>query len=207
MSCALLMPCSHRKFLGLSFTNTAFSFTRRTCIAASKTIMKEALSAVDEHGPVLWIEQAFTVAACIIFSLDAFHRNPNESEWEEHRKQVSDGIAYLKRFEYSKIATRGVQLLSSLRRALEDVGSRKRPRDTDDGETQLREKRAKSFDIKGFIQEVSQNLHVTTPAATPIAEQMESAAEIAWDNIYDLLPPGAGFGGQNLFDDFFSFQA
>ena len=70
----------------------------------------------------------------------------------------------------------------------------------------MRDKRARSFDIKGFIQEVSQNLHVSTPAATPIAEQMESAAEIAWDNIYDLLPPGAGFGGQNLFDDFFSFQ-
>ena len=167
--------------------------------------MKEALSAVDENGPVLWIEQAFTVAACIIFSLDAFHRNPNESEWEEHRKHVSEGITYLKRYEYSKIATRGVQLLSSLRRALEEVGSRKRPRDGDD-ELEPSEKRAKSFDIKEFIQEVSQNLHVTTPAATPIAEQMESAAEIAWDNIYDLLPPGAGFGGQNLFDDFFSFQ-
>jgi hypothetical protein len=167
--------------------------------------MKEVLSAMDESGPVLWIEQAFTVAACIIFSLDAFHRNPNESEWEEHRKHVSEGIEYLKRFEYSKIATRGVQLLSSLRRALEDVGSRKRPRDEDDT-VRPNEKRLKSFDIKGFIQEVSQNLQVTTPAATPIAEQLASAAEIAWDNIYDFLPPGAGFGGQNLFDDFFSFQ-
>jgi hypothetical protein len=166
--------------------------------------MKEALSAVDENGPVLWIEQAFVVAACIIFSLDAFQRDPHESEWEEHRKQVSEGIGYLKRFEYSKIATRGVELLSSLHRALEDVGSRKRPREEED-DLQSHAKRAKSFDIKEFIQEVSQNLHVTTPAATPSAEQFENAAEIAWDNIYDLLPPGAGFGGQNLFDDFFSF--
>ncbi|KIW04601.1 uncharacterized protein PV09_04349 [Verruconis gallopava] len=193
----------HRKFLGLSFTNSAFSFTRRTCLAASKTIMKEALSAVDENGPILWIEQAFTVAACIIFSLDAFHRNPNENEYEEHRKYVSDGITYLKRFENSKIATRGVQLLSSLQQALE-VG-RKRPRDEDTEDPCPAEKRVK-FDIKEFIKQVSQNLQVTTPAATPIAEQMESAAEIAWDNIYDLLPPGAGFGGQNLFDDFFAFH-
>lgn len=168
--------------------------------------MKEALSAVDESGPVLWIEQAFTVAACIIFSLDAFHRNPNESEWEEHRKHVSEGIDYLKRFEYSKIAIRGVQLLSSLRRALEDVGSRKRAGDENDP-ARPAHKRLKSFDIQGFIQEVSLNLQVTTPAATPVAKQLESAAGIAWDTIYDFLPPGAGFGGQNLFDDFFSFQA
>jgi hypothetical protein len=30
----------HRKFLGLSFSNSAFSFTRRTCVAAAKTILK-----------------------------------------------------------------------------------------------------------------------------------------------------------------------
>ncbi|KAK4901806.1 hypothetical protein LTR27_001578 [Elasticomyces elasticus] len=42
----------HRKFLSMSFTNTAFTFTRRTCIAASKTILKEFRQATDEDGPV-----------------------------------------------------------------------------------------------------------------------------------------------------------
>ena len=101
----------HRKFLGLSFTNSAFSFTRRTCIAASKTILKEALSANDEQGPVLWIEQAFSVAAGIILSLDLFHRSATEKEFGEHSGLVEDAIEYLKRFEGSKIASRGVQLL------------------------------------------------------------------------------------------------
>jgi hypothetical protein len=166
--------------------------------------MKEALSAVDENSPILWIEQAFTVAAGIIFSLDAFHRGPNEKEFEEHKKHVSEAIAYLRRFEYSKIALRGVKLLSSLHQALEDTRSRKRPRDNDN-DVYTAEKRARNFDIATFIREVSQNLHVTTPVTSPIAEHVESTAEIAWNNIYDLLPPGAGFGGQNLFDDFFSF--
>jgi hypothetical protein len=166
--------------------------------------MKEALSAVDESSPILWIEQAFTVAAGIIFSLDAFHRNPNESEFDEHRNQVTEAIAYLKRFEYSKIAIRGVLLLSSLQRSLEDVKSRKRRREDDDT-TYSPDKRARNFDISGFIKEVSQNLNVTTPAATPTAPEVDNPAEVSWDNIYDLLPPGAGFGGQNLFDDFFSF--
>ncbi|KNG47730.1 hypothetical protein TW65_05535 [Stemphylium lycopersici] len=100
----------HRKFLGLSFTNSAFSFTRRTCIAASKTILKEALSANDEQGPVLWIEQAFSVAAGIILGLDLFHRAPTEKEFGEHNGLVEDAIEYLKKFEGSRIASRGVQL-------------------------------------------------------------------------------------------------
>jgi hypothetical protein len=194
----------HRKFLGLSFTNSAFSFTRRTCLAASKTIMKEAMSAVDENGPVLWIEQGFSVAAAIIFSFDAFHRSPGEPEYDEHRRQVSDAITYLKRFEYSKIATRGVLLLSSLQKSLEECRSRKRPRE--DEETGYVADQRAAFDIRGFIKDVSNNLNVTSPAPIHIGKQVESAAEIAWDDIYNLLPPGAGFGGQNIFDDFFSFS-
>lgn len=166
--------------------------------------MKEALSAVDENSPILWIEQAFTVAAGIIFSLDAFHRNPNEAEFGEHRQLVVDAIAYLKRFEYSKIAIRGVLLLSSLQRSLEDLGSRKRRREDGD-ESFSPDKRARTFDLASFIQEVSQNLNVSTPTTTPVAQEVENQGEFMWDNIHDLLPPGAGFGGQNLFDDFFSF--
>ncbi len=110
----------HRKFLGLSFTNSAFSFTRRTCIAASKTILKEALSGSDEQGPVLWIEQAFSVAAGIILSLDILHRSASEKEFDEHTRLVVDAIGYLSRFENSKIAARGVRLLSGLQRELQE---------------------------------------------------------------------------------------
>lgn len=55
----------HRKFLGLSFSNPAFQFTRKTCIAASKNILKEQKQAVNDGGPVLWIYRAFSVAASV----------------------------------------------------------------------------------------------------------------------------------------------
>lgn len=53
----------HRKFLGMSFVNPLFSRTRRTCVAAARTIIKELREADSDGGPVLWIHHAFIVAA------------------------------------------------------------------------------------------------------------------------------------------------
>jgi hypothetical protein len=105
----------HRAFLGRSFTEPAFDFTRRTCMQAAKTILKEARQAYDEEGPVLWIDQAFMVAAGITLALDIFHRKPSEPEHDEHRKLVDNTISMLGKFDNnSMIAVRGVRLLSSL---------------------------------------------------------------------------------------------
>ncbi|KAL2394473.1 hypothetical protein ABEF95_000349, partial [Exophiala dermatitidis] len=103
----------HRAFLGRSFTEPAFDFTRRTCMAAAKTILKEARQAYED-GPMLWIDQAFMVAAGITLALDIFHRKPAEPEYDEHRKLVDNTINMLGKFENSMIALRGIRLLSSL---------------------------------------------------------------------------------------------
>ncbi|KAJ5587176.1 uncharacterized protein N7459_002941 [Penicillium hispanicum] len=55
----------HRKFLWSSFTNPAFTFTRKTCIAAAKTILREQKQLAQEDGPILWIYHAFAVAASV----------------------------------------------------------------------------------------------------------------------------------------------
>ncbi|KAJ5151315.1 uncharacterized protein N7482_010567 [Penicillium canariense] len=55
----------HRKFLSLSFVNPMFEFTRKTCVAASRTIIKEQKEATRNGGPILWIHQAFSVTASI----------------------------------------------------------------------------------------------------------------------------------------------
>jgi hypothetical protein len=55
----------HRKFLSLSFVNPMFEFTRKTCVAASRTIIKEQKEATRDGGPMLWIHQAFSVAASV----------------------------------------------------------------------------------------------------------------------------------------------
>ena len=199
----------HRKFLGLSFTNSAFSFTRRTCIAASKTILKEALSANDEQGPILWIEQAFSVAAGIILSLDTFHRSVSEKEFEEHKRLVTDTIKYLKQFDNSKIASRGVELLSALQEELREGGNvevRKRPRTAENSDVTSSPKRTRLFNVDKFISNVSQNLQVTTPATTPTSEIPEMEGDTSWNSFTNFLPPQTGFGGQSMFDELLSFQ-
>ena len=51
----------HRAFISSSFTNPSFQMTRNTCIAAAKTILKEAKQEQDEDGPVIWIDQVRAV--------------------------------------------------------------------------------------------------------------------------------------------------
>ncbi|KAH7109110.1 c6 zinc finger domain-containing protein [Dendryphion nanum] len=104
----------HRSFLSDSFTNPAFAFTRRTCLAASKTIIKEYKCVVEEDGPILWIHQAFSVAASIILLLDILHRDPSETECAEHRQLVEDTMKILRTCRNSMIATRGIDLLGAL---------------------------------------------------------------------------------------------
>jgi len=53
----------HRRFLGMSFRDSRFAFTRKTCLAAAKTIINEVNQDYPAESPVLWTMQAFSVAA------------------------------------------------------------------------------------------------------------------------------------------------
>lgn len=130
----------HRHFLGRSFTEPTFARTRETCMTAAKTILKEAKTGYEGEGPVLWIDQAFIVAAGITLSLDLFHLSPSDSHFDEHRKHVEIAISTLGKFENSMIAIRGIRLLSSLlteqarltaNQSLDNYNRAKRARDTE----------------------------------------------------------------------------
>jgi hypothetical protein len=173
-------------------------------LAASKTILREAFAAQDENGPVLWIDQAFSVAAGIILSLDVFHRTSSEREFEEHKQLVTDTIDYLKIFTHSKIAVRGVQVLSFLRQKLEEIGStesRKRPH-ADESDSGRSQKRARGFDIQSLIRDVSQSLGVTSPVTTFATPAFEPSNN-AWDAFDGIMPAQTGLDEQYLFDNFF----
>ncbi|KAL3299795.1 C6 zinc finger domain-containing protein [Colletotrichum asianum] len=105
----------HRSFLSDSFINPAFAFTRRTCLAASKTIIKEYKCVVEEDGPTLWIHQAFSVAASVILLLDVLHRSPNDRESVEHKQLAETVVEILHYHRNSMIAVRGIKLLDSHR--------------------------------------------------------------------------------------------
>ncbi|KAK2025434.1 hypothetical protein LX32DRAFT_703441 [Colletotrichum zoysiae] len=148
----------HRSFLSDSFTNPAFAFTRLTCIAASKTIIKEYKAVCREDGPVLWVHQAFSVAASIILLLDVLHRAPGESEHVEHRQMAESVIEILKSYGNSTIAVRGIRLLQALIVEVSDATSsrpmpsqnRKRSRDGS-GPCTTRGKSKVNFDVHSFV--------------------------------------------------------
>ncbi|PVH71544.1 hypothetical protein DL98DRAFT_503508, partial [Cadophora sp. DSE1049] len=105
----------HRRFLGMSFHDKKFAFTRRTCLAAAKTIINELKQDLPEESPILWTTQAFSVAAAIILSLDNFNRHQSARESEEHRQLITDTISILsKSISISSIAARGTRLLTDL---------------------------------------------------------------------------------------------
>jgi Fungal Zn(2)-Cys(6) binuclear cluster domain len=221
----------HRSFLGRSFTNHAFAFTRRTCIAAAKTILKEAKQAYDEEGPLLWIDQAFMVAAGITLSLDIFHRNEQEQEFEEHRKLVQNTIRMLGKFDNSMIAVRGMRLLSSLlteqaRLAADQALDQHRKRSLAGGSHEPNAKRQK-FDIPKFVENFysddsfTQSLKGMPKAATDsdvnqVATTQEPSTDPAIDNsipadfgyetFAELFPPQTGISNAFLFEDLLNFD-
>ena len=199
----------HRRFLGLSFTNTAFAFTRRTCVAAAKTILKEALSTSDQSGPVLWIEQAFSVAAGIVLSLDIAHRDHQVEDLENHNVLMGRTIGYLKSFQGSKIASRGARLLSSLQVEMHRGSFRgmgKRQRVTAEEQLSRSTKRPRVLSPGQNIAQASQSQSLETPTTSNATEYSVGVHGSTWDTSIHDLPFDFTLGPQGLFDDLLSFQ-
>jgi hypothetical protein len=166
----------HRSFLSDSFTNSAFAFTRRTCLAASKTIIKEYRAVVEEDGPILWIHQAFAVAAGIILSLDILHRDQHSQEYTEELELVDTVVAILHSCRNSTIATRGTKLLEAL---LTEIS--KRPQ-APHGTKRTRDGTAvKHFDVPAFVKTLQEHesvqRHDLAPPALQESSSMYASAE------------------------------
>jgi hypothetical protein len=147
----------HRKFLGASFTNPVFTFTRRCCLAAARTIISESRHVASEQGPILWIYHAFVVAASIIVCLDLLHRDANDADFAAQRKLVEDGLQVLKILQPSMIAKRGEGLISALLKAALrscrdfDVSRKRKAEDFRPSSQQSDHKWRRGFDVQGFV--------------------------------------------------------
>lgn len=211
----------HRSFLSESFTNPAFGFTRRTCLAASKTIIKEYKFVVEEDGPILWIHQAFSVAASIILLLDVLHRDPSDKEYAEHKQLVEDTVEILKRCQNSMIATRGEKLLSALLKEIPEScdgtnGGRKRRAEEMDHMSHREgrsQKRQRMFDVSTFVKsfcgDASQSSGARTSSSLHASHTSSSAQQppFAQFNLDDTDPSmmGSHEGLQDMaHDPFFS---
>lgn len=212
----------HRPFLGKSFTEPTFSFSRRACLSASKSILKEAKQAYDEEGPTLWIDQAFMVAAGITLALDIFHRKEGEPELEEHRRLVETTINMLGKYDDSMIGLRGCRLLASLlaeqaklcaNNQLENMRKH-----AIEGVDQGAEKRQK-FDVPRFVEQFVGGASFTSGLKTngqapPPAQNEATTTSIdpvddgtyTYERFEQLFPPQAGISNNFLFEDLLNFD-
>ncbi|KIW47071.1 uncharacterized protein PV06_02679 [Exophiala oligosperma] len=155
MSSAHKIIMIHRKFLGLSFSNPVFAFTRRTCLAASKTILKEYQASSDDiTSPMLWTHQAFSVAACIIICFDILH---SASAGQDEEYLVGQTIEHLQSCRHrSMIAARGVKVLKALQKQIARRAEvRRRPADSSRDEPPR--KRRRGFDAAEFARSLVDN--------------------------------------------------
>ncbi|KKY15335.1 putative cmp dcmp deaminase zinc-binding protein [Phaeomoniella chlamydospora] len=186
----------HRKFLSMSFTNAAFAFTRRTCLAASKTILKEfiAMSGETDQGPTFWTHQAFSVAACIIIFLELLHQESLDGLADTQYSLVLETLEILSRIQKrSMIAFRGVKLLKALQKQVgqqvfptQDKRGNKRGHDNNDGTPR---KRQRLFDITSFIQHFHGFNEAATNQCPTNAQATEGALSV--DGTPSSAPPSA----------------
>jgi hypothetical protein len=200
----------HRSFLSESFTNPAFSFTRRTCLAAARTIIKGYKSTVDDDEPTLWIHQAFSVAASIILILDVLHRSPNETEYKEHKQLAEDTVEILRQCQNSMIATRGVKLLSALFEEVEGIRPHTRKRRHDGSQAQLDwpiDAKRTAFSVPTFVKSFCNGQRsATLPTSQAIMDyrstpDTDMSSTVA--DIYPLITASQDISGN--FDNYASF--
>ena len=210
----------HRGFLGPSFEKATFAYTRSACMAAAKTILKEARQAYDEDGPQLWIDQAFMVAAGITLAMDIFYRKPNEPEHAEHRKLVENTISMLGKFDNSVLAHRGTWLLSSMlaERSLENY--RKRTHDSVGDRGQPKKPK---FNVPKFVESANDSFtnflrtadkgveplmdqYGLGEARTPAPQELAITSDLRYETFEQLFPPQTGISNNFLFEDLLNFD-
>ncbi|KAH7000995.1 hypothetical protein EDB80DRAFT_647935 [Ilyonectria destructans] len=196
----------HRSFLSKSFSNPAFAFTRKTCLAASKTIIKEYKCVVSEDGPVLWIYQAFAVAASIILILDLLHSESNEPHNTEHFQLVHDIIEILSKCRNSTIASRGVKILTALRDEASATMRQGRKRASGDKDANPQpQKRSRLFNVPAFVKTFCEDQKSPVPQAS--RPQASTHPAVLADYFFESGPFDEG-SIENLFhlasQDFYS---
>ncbi|KAJ4293268.1 hypothetical protein N0V90_008550 [Kalmusia sp. IMI 367209] len=103
----------HQSFLGRSFKDARFTYSRWACISSAKTIL-EAMERRHPKEPQWWVEQAFVVTAGLCLGLDLFHRLNHEPEAVEGHEWIEKAIKILEQWPTSSVAAHGIRLLTTL---------------------------------------------------------------------------------------------
>jgi hypothetical protein len=112
-SCAHKIIMVHQSFLGRSFKDSRFTYSRWACLTSSKTII-DVMEQRHPQEPQWWVEQAFVVTAGLCLGLDLYHRSERDAESIENRAALEKAVTILQQWPTSSVAAHGVRLITSL---------------------------------------------------------------------------------------------
>lgn len=121
----------HRPFLFRSFHDPNYGHSRRTCIAAAMTILREHETIAKEEDLSIWTHTAFAITAAVIlcFEVNATVENPSDGKLEMYREAVLSARERLALRNHDLLAQRGVALIDAILIAEEaHFGARERKR-------------------------------------------------------------------------------
>lgn len=106
----------HRLFLFRSFHDSTYGHSRRTCVAAAMTILREHEIIVSEDDLSIWTHTAFAITAAIIlcFEVNTAAANMDDGIMEAYREAVIAARARLAFRHSDVLAQRGVALIDAI---------------------------------------------------------------------------------------------
>ncbi|KAJ0336400.1 hypothetical protein COL922a_008001 [Colletotrichum nupharicola] len=107
----------HRPFLFLLLQSDSYAHTRRTCVAAAVTILREHKSIVESGEVSLWTHVAFSITAAIILSFEVIcdQSKERDARQEGYLDAIRDAREHLLgRTTNDVLAHRGVVLIDAI---------------------------------------------------------------------------------------------
>lgn len=106
----------HRLFLFRSFHDPTYAHSRRTCVAAAMTILREHETIVNEDDLSIWTHTAFAITAAIIlcFEVNTTVRGPSNDLIDAYREAVIAARERLAARVCDVLAQRGVALIDAI---------------------------------------------------------------------------------------------
>lgn len=105
----------HRPFLFRSFNDQMYSYTRRTCVAAAMTILREHEVIVREGDLSIWTHTAFAITAAVIMCFEVNATAENQvSIAQSHKDAIVAARTRLAARVNDVLAQRGVALIDAI---------------------------------------------------------------------------------------------
>jgi hypothetical protein len=114
----------HRPFLFRSFHDQTYSYTRRTCVAAAMTILREHEVIVREEDVSIWTHTAFAITAAVIMCFEVNATAENQvSIAQNYTDAIHAARSRLAARNNDVLAQRGVALIDAIFTAESPMGA------------------------------------------------------------------------------------